>query len=83
MGRSNNSFIKKLKAEKRKKKKKEKQLKKEERRSNATGGSLKEMIAFVDEHGNITSEPPEDMSQGEKIVTKEISQKDENTNTNN
>lgn len=83
MGRSNNSFIKKLKAEKKKKKKREKQEKKEERRSQATGGSLKEMIAYLDENGNITTEPPEEMSQGEKIATKQIAKDEEEHNNSN
>lgn len=58
MARSNNSFIKKLKAEKKKKKKEEKNNKKIERRQNSKGGGLENMMAYVDEFGNITSEPP-------------------------
>lgn len=59
-GRSNNSYIKKLKAEKKKKKKEAKVKKLRERKKETRDGSLENMIAYVDEHGNITSEPPED-----------------------
>ncbi len=61
MARSQNSFIKKQKEEKRRKKKKEKELRKKERQENSDkGGSLNDMLAYVDENGNITSEPPEE-----------------------
>ena len=59
MAKSNNAFIKKLKAEKKKKKRIEKMEKKIERKKNSAGGNLEDMIAYVDEFGNITSEPPE------------------------
>lgn len=59
MGRKNfNSFIKHQKAEKKRKKKKDKQKKKEEREH--TSGSLDNMIAYVDEEGNIVDENPEE-----------------------
>ena len=57
--RSNNSFIKKQKELKRKKKKEAKEEKKIESKKNSKGGGLENMIAYVDEFGNITSEPPE------------------------
>jgi S-adenosylmethionine hydrolase len=57
-GKSNNSFIKKQKAEKRVKKRNEKVQKKAERRENSQGGDFDNMIAYVDKFGNITSEPP-------------------------
>ena len=61
MGRKNqNTFIKKQKAEKRRKAKMEKLQKKEERKSQPTSGKLEDMMAYVDEDGNITTEPPED-----------------------
>ena len=61
MARSQNAFIKKQKEEKRRKKKKEKELKKKERQeNNDKGSSLDSMLAYVDENGNITSEPPEE-----------------------
>lgn len=57
-GKSNNSFIKKQKAEQRIKKRNEKMQKKAERKENSTGGDFDSMIAYVDKFGNITSEPP-------------------------
>ena len=59
MAKSNNSFIKKLKAEKKRKKRLEKIQKRHSRKDDATDGSLENMMAYVDEFGNITSEPPE------------------------
>jgi S-adenosylmethionine hydrolase len=58
MAGPNNSYIKKLKAEKRLKKRKEKQAKKIVRKENSAGGELENMIAYVDKFGNITDEPP-------------------------
>ena len=59
MGRKNfNTFLKKQKAEKKRKKKLEKQKRKEEREH--TSGSLDNMIAYLDENGNIVNEPPEE-----------------------
>jgi S-adenosylmethionine hydrolase len=57
-GKSNNSFIKKQKAEQRVKKRNEKMQKKAERKENSNGGDFDSMIAYVDKFGNITSEPP-------------------------
>lgn len=58
MAKSNNAFIKKQKEAQRKKKRQEKEEKKEERKKNAKGGALEDMIVYVDENGNFTSEPP-------------------------
>ncbi len=60
MGRSQNSFMKKQREKKKQKKKEEKVQRKQERQENAGGGSLDEMIAYVDEFGNILSEPPKE-----------------------
>jgi len=61
MARSQNSFIKKQKAQKKLKKKKEKLEKKKERQENNNkGGDLSDMIAYVDEFGNIVDEKPEE-----------------------
>jgi cold shock CspA family protein len=60
MGKSQETFNKKEKEKKRLKKKKDKDQKKEDRKS--SGGKVKsfdDMIAYVDEHGNITSTPPD------------------------
>jgi len=59
MGRSQESFSKKEKEKKRKKKKEDKLKKKEERKANSSGGSLDDMIAYVDEYGNILDSPPD------------------------
>ena len=59
MGRKNfNSFIKHQKAEKKRKKKRDKLKKKEEREH--TSGTLDNMIAYVDEEGNIVDAPPDE-----------------------
>lgn len=39
---------------------------KEERQANSSGGSLDEMIAYVDEFGNITDTPPEERENDEE-----------------
>ena len=58
MARSQNSFIKQQKEKNKKKKKEEKLQKKLERKENSSGGDLDDMLAYVDEYGNITSTPP-------------------------
>ena len=60
MGRNQNAYIKKQKAEQKRKKKLAKQQKMEERKSQETSSKLEDMMAYVDEFGNITSEPPEE-----------------------
>ena len=52
------TFEKREKEKKRLKKQEEKKQKKEARRSNATGGGLESMMAYVDENARITSPPP-------------------------
>jgi S-adenosylmethionine hydrolase len=59
MARSNNAFIKKQRELQRKKNREEKVERKNERKKNSTGGSLENMMAYVDEFGNLTSKPPE------------------------
>lgn len=66
MARSQNSFMKKLKAERKRKKKMEKFEKKLEKKHQETSGKLKDMIAYVDEFGNITDTPPEEQETTEK-----------------
>ena len=59
MGKSQASFGKKENEKKRQKKKQEKEERKEERQAAAKSGqSLDEMLAYVDENGNISSTPP-------------------------
>jgi S-adenosylmethionine hydrolase len=58
MARSQNSFIKKQKAERKRKKQAEKLQKRIEKKNQETSGKLEDMIAYVDEFGNIVDEPP-------------------------
>ena len=59
MGRKNfNAYIKKQKEEKKRKKLAEKKQKMEARKSQETSGKLEDMMAYVDEDGNIISTPP-------------------------
>lgn len=61
MGRkSKQSFLKKKKAEKKKKKQDAKFQKRMKKKNKPKSGSLDDMIAHVDEFGNITSPPSED-----------------------
>ena len=60
MGRSQETFGKKDNEKKKQKKKQEKEERKEERKANAKAGqSLDEMLAYVDENGNISATPPD------------------------
>lgn len=60
MARSKETFNKRDKQQRRLKQKQEKQQKKEERKANATKGkSLEQMMAYVDENGNISDTPPD------------------------
>jgi cold shock CspA family protein len=72
MGRSNETFGKKEVRAKRDKKRKEKEQKRNDRKQQGRdGNNLDEMIAYVDEYGNITSTPP-DLSQKKVIKAEEI-----------
>lgn len=72
MGRSQETFNKRENEKKRAKKKQDKLAKKEERKANTEKGkSLDDMIAYVDEFGNITSTPP-DPKNKEKIKSTDI-----------
>lgn len=70
MGKSQETFNKKEKEKKRLKKRQEKALKKEERKANSDGGGLDNMMAYVDEHGNITDTPP-DPTKKKKVIKAE------------
>ncbi|HZK93016.1 MAG TPA: cold shock domain-containing protein [Prolixibacteraceae bacterium] len=59
MAKSQDTFNKKEKEKKRLKKRKEKTIKREDRKSNSTGGDLENMLAYVDENGNLTDTPPD------------------------
>lgn len=59
MGASSETFSKREKEKQRQKKKQDKQEKREDRKANASKGQgLDQMMAYVDEYGNITSTPP-------------------------
>lgn len=59
MAKSQATFSKKENEKKRLKKRQDKQEKKEERQANKKSMSLEDMMAYVDENGNITSTPPD------------------------
>jgi cold shock CspA family protein len=60
MAKSKETFNKKEKEKKKLKKRQDKQEKKEERQSAArNGNNLEEMMAYIDENGNISSTPPD------------------------
>jgi cold shock CspA family protein len=60
MGRSQETFNKKEREKKRLKKQKEKREKMEERKAGAKKGkSLEDMMAYIDENGNISATPPD------------------------
>lgn len=52
-------------------KKKEKEQKKEERKANSKKTSFEDMIAYMDENGNITSTPP-DPTRKKEVKTEDI-----------
>ncbi len=58
MSKSQETYNKKEKEKKRLKKRQEKMLKREERKANASS-SFDDMIAYVDENGNLTDTPPD------------------------
>jgi len=71
MSKSQNSFIKKEKEKKRLQKKKAKQERKKERQeSKSDDTSLENMMAYVDEYGNIIDSPPE--NSGEEVDASDI-----------
>ena len=61
MSSSQNKFIKNQKEKRKQQKRKEKEERKKERQeNNAKGGNLSDMIAYVDEFGNIVDKKPEE-----------------------
>jgi len=71
MTKSQDTFNKKEKEKKRLKKRQDKQHKKEERKANSSGGALEDMMAYVDENGNISDTPP-DPTKKRKINAESI-----------
>lgn len=71
MGRSGESFNKKDVRKKKEKKRKDKLAKKQARREEEPKSSLDDMIAYVDEFGNIT-DTPQDPAEKEEVDVGEI-----------
>lgn len=65
MGRSQTTFSKKEREKKKRQKKKLKAERREEKREQETSGKLDDMIAYVDEYGNIVDTPPDESDQDE------------------
>lgn len=73
MARSQETFNKKEKEKQRQKRKQEKEQRREERKaSSEKGKGLDDMIAYVDEDGNITSTPPDPAKKKSEIKTEDI-----------
>lgn len=72
MGRSQQTFEKKEKEKKRKKKREDKLTKKEEQKKFKRKGDLENMLAYVDEFGNIVSDPPDPTVKKEKVKLEDI-----------
>ena len=70
MGKSQETFSKKEKEKKRLKRKKDKLAKREERRANPKK-TFEELIAYVDENGNLSDTPP-DLTKKNKIKAEDI-----------
>jgi cold shock CspA family protein len=73
MGKSQETYSKKEHEKKKLKKRKDKEEKREERKANAKKGgkSFEDMIAYVDENGNLSSTPP-DPSKRKEINLEDI-----------
>jgi cold shock CspA family protein len=71
MAKSQQTWNKKENEKKRQKKREDKELKKVKRKANAVGGDFDNMIAYVDENGNLSSTPP-DPSKRKKIIADNI-----------
>jgi len=73
MARAQETFSKKENEKKRLKKKNDKEEKRKERQANATSGqSLEDMLAYVDEDGNITATPPDPTRKRKEIALESI-----------
>jgi hypothetical protein len=59
MAKSQATFMKKQLEKNRAKKKEDKEHRKQERKQNSNGGKLEDMLAYVDENGEISSTPPD------------------------
>lgn len=59
MAKSQATFMKKQLEKNRQKKKEDKEQRKLDRQQNSTGGDLENMMAYVNEFGELTTTPPE------------------------
>ena len=66
------SFSKKEKQKRKAQKKKEKEARKQARKEEGKGGSWEDMIAYVDEHGNIVDSAPDETVKKEEINAEDI-----------
>ncbi|OYT16324.1 MAG: DNA-binding protein [Bacteroidetes bacterium 4572_77] len=71
MAKSQQTFNKKEKEKKRLKKRQDKKQKQEERKANPKSSEFDDMIAYVDEYGNLSETPP-DPTKKKKISAKNI-----------
>jgi cold shock CspA family protein len=72
MAKSQQTFNKKEKEKQRLKTRQDKQLRREERKANSEGGGLENMMAYVDEFGNITDTPPDETKKKKDISAESI-----------
>ncbi|GAB3528586.1 cold shock domain-containing protein [Pontibacter brevis] len=73
MGRSQETFSKKEKEKKKLKKRQDKEQKKEERLANSNKGKgIDEMLAYIDDEGNITDTPPDPTKKKKEIKQEDI-----------
>ncbi|WP_162054274.1 cold-shock protein [Pontibacter pamirensis] len=73
MGRSQETFSKKEKEKKKLKKRQDKEQKKEERLANSNKGKgIDEMLAYVDDEGNITDTPPDPTKKKKEVKQEDI-----------
>jgi cold shock CspA family protein len=72
MGRAQESFNKKDVRSKKEKKRKEKEAKRLARKELEKSGKLEDMMAYVDEYGNISSTPPDPTKKKEEIKAENI-----------
>ena len=83
MARSKETFNKREKEKKRLKKQQEKREKMEERKANAQKvSSFEQMLAYVDENGNLSSTPPDPKKRKVLITRKEMSEGNHQTGVN-
>ncbi|MGK7392679.1 MAG: cold-shock protein [Candidatus Cyclobacteriaceae bacterium M2_1C_046] len=72
MAKSRETYSKKEKEKKKLKKKQDKAEKREERKAASKSGDLEDMLAYVDEFGNITDTPPDPTKKKKEVKAKDI-----------